>query len=151
MCPNPNGMNDFEIAEYILEIIFTSKLKIRVGCSGHQGGPSPKIFCMVNSTYRVFNHRPGKSRRNFYLDCTLFHQVLGAHFDPHKMQFCLLGQIIGNTVIIMNENRSKFKVLFFLEMVKIHRIIFFFHRNHVISIFYKSLNVEIHKKSILSA
>ena len=35
MSPNPNGMNDFEIAEYVLEIIFSSKLKIRVGCHGH--------------------------------------------------------------------------------------------------------------------
>ena len=55
MSPNPNGVKDFRIGADMKKIIFVSKLKIRVGCHGHQGGPRPKIFCMVNPTNELVN------------------------------------------------------------------------------------------------
>ena len=42
MTPKSNGMKDFEIAERVLEIIFTSKLEIRGGCHPHSGAPQDK-------------------------------------------------------------------------------------------------------------
>ena len=48
-------MKDFRIGADVKKIIFVSKLKIRVGRHGHEGGPRPKIFGMVNHTHEWVN------------------------------------------------------------------------------------------------
>ena len=44
------------------KLVFVSKVKIRVGCHGHQGGPRPKIFGLVNPTNELVN--PPKFHQN---------------------------------------------------------------------------------------